>query len=60
MTRISVLIAALLLWSVPAQAYPCWVIRRAVAQHGEVAVESWARANGVVEKEIEKARRCRR
>jgi hypothetical protein len=50
MTRISVLIAALLLWSVPAQAYPCWVIRRAVAQHGEVAVDSWARANGVIEK----------
>jgi hypothetical protein len=60
MTRISLLMAALLLWSIPAQAYPCWVIRRAVAQHGEVAVEFWARVNGVTEKEIEKARRCLR
>jgi len=59
MTRICTLIAALY-WSVPAQAYPCWIIRRAVAEHGEPAVESWARAQGITEKEIEKARRCLR
>jgi hypothetical protein len=64
MTRIfallPALLPALLLWSAPAQAYSCWVIRRAVAQHGEAAVESWTRANGITEKEIERGRRCLR
>jgi hypothetical protein len=52
------LVAAALLWSVPAQAVPCWVVRKAVAQYGVAAVESWARAKGISEKEIEQARRC--
>jgi hypothetical protein len=56
---IVLLIAALLVLS-PAQAVPCWVVKRAVAQYGEAAVESWARAKGISDKEIEKARRCLR
>jgi hypothetical protein len=52
------LVAAALLWSVPAHAVPCWIVRKAVAQYGAEAVESWARAKGVSEKDIEKARRC--
>jgi hypothetical protein len=57
MTRIWVVIAALLV-SFPAQAVPCWVVKKAVAQYGEAAVEAWARSKGISEKEIEKARRC--
>jgi hypothetical protein len=52
------LVAAALQWSVPAHAFPCWVVRQAVAQYGAAAVESWAKARGISEKEIEKARRC--
>jgi len=44
--------------SAPAYAVPCWVVKKAVAQYGETAVESWARAKGISNKEIEKARRC--
>jgi hypothetical protein len=54
------LVAAALLWSIPAHAFPCWAVRRAVAQYGAAAVESWAKARGISEKEIEKARRCLR
>jgi hypothetical protein len=57
MIRIVVVGAALLL-SFPAQAVPCWVVRKAVAQYGEAAAESWARSKGFSDKEIEKARRC--
>jgi hypothetical protein len=45
MIRAGVLVAALLL-SCPAHAVPCWVVRKAVVQYGEAAVESWARAKG--------------
>jgi hypothetical protein len=58
MIRATVLVAVLLV-SLPA-ATPCWMVRKAVAQYGEAAVESWARAKGISEKEIEKARRCLR
>ena len=44
----------------PAQAAPCWAVKRAVAQYGEAVVESWARSKGISDKEIEKARRCLR
>jgi hypothetical protein len=44
--------------SFPAHAIPCWMVKRAVAQYGEAAVESWARAKGISEKEIAKARQC--
>ena len=57
MIRVVVLVAAMLL-SLPAQAIPCWVVRKAVAQYGETAAESWARSKGFSDKEIEKARRC--
>jgi hypothetical protein len=59
MIRAGVVVAALL-WPVPALALPCWVVRKAVAQYGEAAAESWARAKGISDKEIEKARRCLR
>jgi hypothetical protein len=54
------LIGAALLASCPAQAFPCWVVKKAVAQYGEAAVETWARSKGISDKEIEKARRCLR
>jgi hypothetical protein len=57
MIRACVVVAALLV-SYPADAVPCWVVRKAVTQYGEAAVESWARSKGFSEKEIEKARRC--
>jgi hypothetical protein len=44
--------------SFPAHTIPCWMVRKAVAQYGEAAVESWARAKGISEEEIAKARRC--
>jgi hypothetical protein len=57
MIRACVVVAALL-WPVAARAFPCWAVRKAVGQYGEAAVESWARAKGISDKEIEKARRC--
>lgn len=57
MIRIAVSVAVLLL-SFLADAIPCWVVKKAVAQYGEAAVESWARSKGISDKEIEKARRC--
>ncbi|SHL45043.1 hypothetical protein SAMN05444159_5930 [Bradyrhizobium lablabi] len=59
MIRACVVVAALLV-SYPANAVPCWVVRKAVSQYGEAAVESWARSKGFSEREIEKARRCLR
>jgi hypothetical protein len=53
-------VVAVLLFSGPAYAIPCWAVRKAVAQYGETAVEAWARARGIPDKEIEKARRCLR
>ena len=58
MSRIHLLLAALLASFTAQEVVPCWVIKRAVAQYGEAAVESWARAKGVSEKQIEKARQC--
>jgi hypothetical protein len=57
MIRLLILLAALLVSS-PARAVPCLVVKKAVAQYGETAVEAWARSKGVSEKEIEKARQC--
>ena len=59
MIRVYIVVTALLL-PVPAHAFPCWVVKKVVAQYGEAAVESWARAKGISDKEIEKARRCLR
>ena len=44
--------------SFPAHAIPCWMVKKAVAQYGEAAVESWARAKGISEGQMAKARRC--
>jgi hypothetical protein len=49
MIRICLIVAALL-DSCPAQAVPCWAVRKAVAQYGEAAVESWARSRGISDK----------
>jgi hypothetical protein len=57
MTRVIAVVTALL-FSCPAHAVPCSVVKKAVAQYGEAAVVSWARAKGISEKEIEKARQC--
>jgi hypothetical protein len=57
MIHVSLLVIALLASS-PAQAVSCWAVKRAVAQYGEAAVETWARAKGISEKEIERARQC--
>jgi hypothetical protein len=57
MIRALIVVAAVLV-SWPAHAVPCWVVKKAVAQYGAATVESWARAKGVSDKEIEKARRC--
>lgn len=57
MIRATAVVAAIL-FSLPAHAVPCWVVKKAVAQYGEVAVESWARPKGISDREIEKARRC--
>jgi hypothetical protein len=54
----AIVVVATLVFSLPAYAIPCWVVKKAVAQYGEAAVESWARAKGVSDKEIERARRC--
>ncbi len=54
----AIVMVATLLASVPAYVVPCWMVRRAVTQYGEATVDAWARAKGVPDKEIEKARRC--
>lgn len=53
-------VITVLLWPVPVHAFPCWMVRKAVAQYGVSAVKSWAKARGISEKEIEKARLCLR
>jgi hypothetical protein len=53
-------LVAALTASSPADAIPCWVVRRAVAQYGEGPAEAWARAKGFSNKDIERARRCLR
>jgi hypothetical protein len=44
----------------PPRVIPCWAVRKAAAQYGVAAVESWARAKGISDKEIEQAKRCLR
>ena len=51
-------VVIMLLGSTPAHAIPCWVVKQAVAQYGAAAVEVWARANGISDKEIQKAKQC--
>ena len=54
----AIAVVVVLLASSPEHPIPCWAVRKAVAQFGEAAVESWARAKGISEKEIEQAKRC--
>jgi hypothetical protein len=54
------LLALSILISFPAQAIPCWIVRKAVADYGEAAVESWARGKGYSEKQIAEHRKCLR
>jgi hypothetical protein len=54
----NIVVVAVLLLSFRAHAVPCWVVKKAVAQYSDAAVEAWARSNGISDKEIEKARRC--
>jgi hypothetical protein len=53
-----VLLLIPLLTTSTADASPCGVVKRAVAQYGEAAAEAWARAKGFSAKDIERARRC--
>jgi hypothetical protein len=55
---ILVVLLLTMLASSPADAVPCWVVRRAVAQYGEAAAEAFARAKGFSPKDIERAKRC--
>jgi hypothetical protein len=57
MIQLALLLAGLLASS-PADAISCWAVKKAVAQYGVAAVESWARAKGFSDKDIERARRC--
>jgi hypothetical protein len=59
MIQLALLLAGLLTSS-PADAIPCWAVKKAVAQYGVTAVESWARAKGFSDKDIERAKRCLR
>jgi hypothetical protein len=52
------LLLGTLVASSPAEAIPCWVVRRAVAQYGEAAAEAFARTKGFSPKDIERAKRC--
>jgi len=54
------LLLGTLVASSPAEAIPCWVVRRAVAQYGEAAAEAFARTKGFSPKDIERAKRCLR
>jgi hypothetical protein len=47
-----------LLASSPADAIPCWVVKRAVTQYGEAAAEASARTKGFSARDIERAKRC--
>jgi hypothetical protein len=53
-------VVAILLLSVSAPDTSCRAVKRAVAKYGEAAVEAWARANGISDREIEKAKQCLR
>lgn len=52
------ILVAFLLYPIPAQAIPCWFVKKAVAQYGEAAVEAWARGKGYSEAAIKQARQC--
>jgi hypothetical protein len=49
---------AFLLYPIPAQAIPCWIVKKAVAQYGEAAVEAWARGKGYSPIEVARIRKA--
>lgn len=58
---IRVLLVAALLYPIPAQAIPCWLVKVSYApfaKHGIRAAEKWAREHGYSEEEIKEARKC--
>lgn len=57
MIRAAVFACALLI-SFPAHAIPCWLVKKAVAEYGEAAAESWARGKGYTEQQIAELRKC--
>lgn len=42
----------------PMGRWSCWAVRASVAKHGEAVVTAMARAAGISEAEIERARKC--
>jgi hypothetical protein len=57
MIRAAIVVTVLLLGLSPAHAIP-WMVKQAVAQYGAAAVEAWARAHGISDKEIQIEKRC--
>jgi hypothetical protein len=55
---IHAILVATILVSFPEHSIPCRAVRRAVAQSGEAPAESWARAKGFSNKDIEHAKRA--
>lgn len=57
------LLIAFILYPIPAQAMPCWIVKASYApfkKHGFAAAEKWARERGYSEDEINRARQCLR
>ena len=59
MILVAIVLAGLQALPAP-RVFPCWAVKKALAQYGAAAVESWARAKGISDKEIEQAKRCLR
>ena len=57
MIRVVAFLVALTI-ATPAHAIPCWIIRKAVKQYGEAAVEQYAKSHGATDKQIEAHRKC--
>ena len=47
-------------WAEDEARIPCWVLRAAVATHGQEGAVRHARARGASERQIQEARRCLR
>lgn len=57
------LVLVALLYPVPAQAIPCWIVKASYApfaKQGIKAAEKWAREQGYSEETIKEAKRCLR
>ena len=54
----AILLFTSLLAAAPAEGISCRIVKRAVALYGEAAAEAWARARGLSDHDIERARRC--